>query len=383
MRIAVLSDGVHPYVIGGMQRHTYYLVKYLSKAGIKVTLYHFNNSDKDISLLDVFSEDERLNIESIVLEFPKGDRFPGHYVRASHRYSELIYDNIKNRLNDFDFIYTKGFSGWKLIEEKRKGNSKIPPIGVKFHGYEMFQMQADFKSKLGAMVLRGPVKWITCNADYVFSYGAKITDIIRSLGVNDEKIIEIPAGIEKEWLRTDEPETNGIRRFIFLGRYERRKGVEELNKAIRKLIESNERFSFEFIGPFEKEMQVESDSIIYHGTITDNIKLKQNLDRSHVLVCPSWSEGMPNVILEGMARGNAVLATDVGATSIMVGEDNGLFVKTGDVNDLYLQLKSLIHMNDVKIGQMRSNSISKIENKLLYNKIIDMFVGSIKNKIKK
>lgn len=379
----MLSDGVHPYVIGGMQRHTYYLVKYLSKAGIKVTLYHFNNSNLDISLLDVFSEEERSNIESIVLEFPKGDRFPGHYVRASYRYSELIYDRIKNRLKDFDFIYTKGFSGWKLIEEKSKGNSDVPPIGVKFHGYEMFQMQADFKSKLGAMILRGPVKWITCHADFVFSYGAKITEIIRNLGVKEEKIIEIPAGIEKQWLRTDKPETNGKRRFIFLGRYERRKGVEELNMAIKQLIESNEKFSFEFIGPFEKEMQVESDDIIYHGTITDNLKLKQILDRSQVLVCPSWSEGMPNVILEGMARGNAVLATDVGATSIMVGDDNGLFVKTGDVNDLYLKLKSLIHMDDVKIGQMRANSISKIENKLLYNKIIDMFVGALTNKIKK
>ncbi|HEY1047258.1 MAG TPA: glycosyltransferase family 4 protein [Bacteroidia bacterium] len=383
MRIAILSDGVHPYVIGGMQRHTYYLVKYLSRAGIKVTLFHYNNSEKDIHLLEVFSEEERSNIESIVLEFPKGDRFPGHYVRASHKYSERIYDKIKDRLNEFDFIYSKGFSAWKLIEEKKKGNKEIPPIGVKFHGYEMFQMQANFKSRLGAMVLRGPVKWITQNANFVFSYGAKITDIIRSLGVKNEKIIEIPAGIEKEWLRTDIPETSGIRKFIFLGRYERRKGVEELNQAIRKLIQSGERFSFEFIGPFELDMQVKSDSVVYHGTITDNLQLRYILDNSHVLVCPSWSEGMPNVILEGMARGNAILATDVGANSIMVAEDNGLFVKTGDVEDLYQNLKRLIHTDDTKIGQMRMNSISKIENKLLYNKIIDMFVGIIKNKINK
>jgi len=118
MRIAIISDGVHPYVVGGMQRHTYYLCKYLSLSGIKVTLYHFNNSNLDINKLEVFSEKERENIESIVVPFPSSNKLPGHYIRDSYKYSCLIYELIKDRLNEFDFIYSKGFSAWKLIELK-------------------------------------------------------------------------------------------------------------------------------------------------------------------------------------------------------------------------------------------------------------------------
>ena len=32
-----------------------------------------------------------------------------------------------------------------------------------------------------------------------------------------------------------------------------------------------------------------------------------------VLICPSYSEGMPNVIIEAAARGLAIIATNVGA----------------------------------------------------------------------
>ena len=120
MQIAIVCDGVHPYVMGGMQRHTYYLVKYLSRMGVKITLVHFNMSQLDINKLEVFSDEEKANIENIVLEFPKGDGLPGHYVRASYRYACMVYDTLKDRLHSFDFIYSKGFSAWKIIEEKKK-----------------------------------------------------------------------------------------------------------------------------------------------------------------------------------------------------------------------------------------------------------------------
>ena len=44
------------------------------------------------------------------------------------------------------------------------------------------------------------------------------------------------------------------------------------------------------------------------------------------MVCPSYSEGMPNVILEAMARGLAIIATDVGAIAEMVDSTNGILM---------------------------------------------------------
>jgi glycosyltransferase involved in cell wall biosynthesis len=381
MRVAIISDGVHPYVIGGMQRHTYYLCKYLSLAGVKVTLYHFNNSDLDIQKMDIFTESERQNIESIVIPFPKSNALPGHYIRDSYNYSCLIYSHIKTRIDEFDFIYSKGFSAWKLIEEKSKGRIKCPPIGVKFHGYEMFQKQANFKSLLQSYLLRGPVRWISKNADYVFSYGSKITNLIESLGINNNRIIEIPAGIEKDWISQVEKPQNEIRKFVYLGRYERRKGIEELNSVLNELIKQNIDFEFHFIGPFEKEQQIQSNLIHYHGSITDNARIRAILDASDCLVCPSWSEGMPNVILEAMSRSCAIIASDVGAVSIEVDHSNGILIEPGNKKQLKNALLKFLALDNETIAKMQKASLQKIINKFEYSIIIKEVVSKIKNTI--
>ena len=97
MRIALLTDGIHPYVIGGMQRHSYYLAKYFAKNKVYVDLYHtWKNKDMDIKQLSVFSEEEKIFIHSIVIDFPKAGNWPGHYIAESYRYSEKIFKEVKN-----------------------------------------------------------------------------------------------------------------------------------------------------------------------------------------------------------------------------------------------------------------------------------------------
>lgn len=49
------------------------------------------------------------------------------------------------------------------------------------------------------------------------------------------------------------------------------------------------------------------------------------------MVLPSYHEGLPMAILEGMAAGKAIISTVVGAIPEVVGEENGILVKPGDV----------------------------------------------------
>lgn len=377
MRIALLTDGIYPYVVGGMQRHSYYLAKYLSRKGINVTLVHFNMSDKDISKLELFTDAEKQFIENVVIPFPKGDKLPGHYIRASYKYSILVYERLRDRLSDFDFIYSKGFSAWRLIEEKKKDPAGFPPIGVKFHGYEMFQRATRPIIIIHQQMLKRPVKWISRNADYVFSYGARITDLIKGLGVAEEHIVEIPAGIEATWISEKAGETKPPLTFTFLGRYERRKGVEELNSVLKQLLNLRREFKFNFIGAFTRQQQITSSQITYHGLVTDNNALKSLLDTTDVLVCPSWSEGMPNVILEAMARGCAILATDVGAVSLMVGRDNGILVEPGNKAELLQAFERFIQIDAAETDAMKRKSLEKIKERFVYDRIIDRFIQEI------
>lgn len=374
MRIALITDGIWPYVLGGMQKHSYYLCKYLAQRQIHVDLFHFNQSQYDISKLEFFTEDEKRFIHPTVLHFPKSARFPGHYLFNSYRYSKAIFQMMEKDLNRYDFIYSKGFTAWYLINRKWKGEVKCPPVGVKFHGYEMFQTPPDFKTRLQHIfLLRGPVRKISVRADRVFSYGGKITEIIRSIGVPPSHIIELPSGVEASVLTKSVRPVSGKLKFLFLGRYERRKGIEEFNQAIRLLSGSEEfdRAEFHFIGPIPVEKHLNFTSVHYHGEIRDREKLQALVKEADVLVCPSWSEGMPNVILEAMANGLAVIATDVGATNVLVNGKTGWLLKNSDPEEICNALKLALHSAD--IDKKKQSAVDLIRNEFTWERLIGRF----------
>lgn len=381
MRVALVTDGIWPYVLGGMQKHSYYLCKYLAKAGIDVDLYHFNQSSYDISKLEFFTEQERSHIKPVVLKFPGSIPFPGHYLYNSYRYSQRVCRLIAPNLDAYDFIYTKGFSGWELIMKKRRGMIRCAPIGVKFHGYEMFQKPPGWKALIQQrLFLRWPVRSLSRNADVVFSYGGKITKIIRKLGIDEKKIMELPSGVEQITLVTHARPTPDLTRFLFLGRYERRKGVEELNKAILHNC-YNGKAEFHFIGPIPGDKQVQADNVIYHGEIRDRNKLHALIESCDVLLCPSWSEGMPNVILEAMSKGLAVVATDVGANSVLVDETTGWLIPEPSPEIIAQTLSAIIGSERAPIDKKKKAALARISEHFtwerLSKKLID-YLSSVK-----
>lgn len=378
MRVALVTDGITPYVIGGMQKHSFYLAKYFARNKVYVDLFHFNDSALDITKLDCFSEEEKPYISATVLEFPKNLKFPGHYILSSWQYSRIVYEALLPKLETYDFIYTKGFTGWKLINQKFRNKIRCAPVGVKFHGYEMFQIPPDFKTKLQHYLLRPFVKTISRRADIVFSYGGKVTGIIKAIGVDPGKIVEIPSGTEKDMIANNiAGHEQGPLRFVFMGRFERRKGVPELNEAIRSLLSENIPFRFEFIGPIPDAFRIHHASVNYHGEIRDFSRIREILQRSDVLVCPSWSEGFPNVILEAMANGLAIIATDVGAVAAMVDDRNGWLIRPGNPELLKQTLKTAV-ASQASLNQKKQSSLDRMRSALNWDSIFEKLAQHIR-----
>ena len=383
MKIALLSDGITPFVIGGMQKHSYNLAKYFSIHGADVTLFHFTSNNETISDKELNNKifginNSNYSVKSYCLHFPKSYKFPGHYIYNSYRYSKLISKKILPIVNDFDFIYSKGFSSWNLIYLKKKG-LKIPNIGVNFHGYEMWQKPPSFKVFSQHLLLKPFVKWITKNSDFVFSYGSKISNIIEDLGVDSNKIIESPSGIDEDFVRDIKSlKISYKRKFVFLGRYERRKGIEELSNVIRTLNLISSKVEFHFIGDIPNSKRIKSDNVFYHGLIQNPVQVITLLDEMDVLICPSYSEGMPNAILESMARGLAIITTDVGANSLLVDDQVGWLI---DVNDLKLELinsiSAVLNKNNLELLKMKKNSIDRVNKEFNWNLIIKNLINLI------
>lgn len=380
LRVVILTDGIFPFVIGGMQKHSFYLTKFLVLCGLDVTLVHCTSDAKlptHEQVLSAMELQESRNFKSFALKFPRLPAIPGHYLWESYFYSQEVFRYIKAELNSFDLVYAKGFSAWRLIQLKRAGLT-MPPTIVNFHGYEMYQVAPNLRVKLEHYLLRLPVRFNAKNADYVMSYGGRITQLIGDLGIQKDKILEIPSGIELSWIRKSIPTHQNVsRRFLFIGRFERRKGIEELHKVLRSLQE-NFSFRFDFVGPIPKSCQLDDGRVTYHGKIIDKERLWQIMDNCEVLVTPSHSEGMPNVILEGMARGLAVIATDVGAVAELVDKTCGWLLNSCDIDQLKSVIQEVSEMSQVELSEKRRNSLDRVRENFSWNSIAERSVHIFK-----
>lgn len=377
MHIAILTDGITPYVTGGMQRHSHHLVRHLLKLGTEITLVHCVSDDDAVPEADAVrrllgAPEDKLRV--LGFKFPKAGRLPGHYLRESYRYSCTVYEALKEEWVKFDFIYAKGYTAWCLLEQKQKGEHTAP-VGIKFHGYEMFQKTGDLKDKLIQFMLRPPVVFMNRNANVVFSYGGEISRIITQMGTDPNHVIDIPSGIDDDWIAEAPLPSGGKRNFLFIGRNEKRKGIDDLLRCKKVIAESGA--GFHWVGPIPDDKQLDCPNCTYHGEVKNSEKLKAIIDGCQVLVVPSHSEGMPNVILEGMARGLAVIATQVGAVPALVDETCGMVPKPMKIGQLRSAIRRMAEMPEEELDRLRNNALDRVSKNFRWSDVASLTLKAI------
>ncbi len=379
MKVALLTDGIYPYAIGGMQRHSYFLAKYLAQNNVFVRVYHCVFENREIDIHNYFTADELKNIEFIEINFNNKIKIPGYYILESYLYSKRIDNHLIKDIRSFDFIYSKGFTAWVLLKNK-KNIKNYPKVGIKLHGYEMYQYANNISMRIKHWLLQIPARFVTKNADYVFSYGGKVSDILKTkLHVPINRIVEIPTAIEGELLAKSITAYHQPLKFVFVGRYEERKGIKELQQAILNLNKENKLFEIIFIGDIPDTLRLKDKNIQYLGKITNYDKIKEILIGCDVLICPSFSEGMPNVIVEAMANGLTVLATDVGAISLLVNKETGFLIQNNLVQTIEMEIKKILGLSKEEIQKKKGQALHHITKNFTWEVIIKDVISKIEN----
>lgn len=152
----------------------------------------------------------------------------------------------------------------------------------------------------------------------------------------------VHCGIEPEAFSDPQPLPDGPLRLISIGRFNEQKGQLVLVKAMARLKETHPDVHLTLVGDGELRGELEQ-AIAAHG-VEDKITLagwlaedqvNAALSASHILVMPSFAEGLPMVIMEAMAAARPVIATYVaGIPELVQDGETGWLVPAGDTEAL-------------------------------------------------
>lgn len=343
MRMAIFADGVFPYVVGGMQKFTSLSVKHLAMEGVHCHVFYIEEPcypARDTVHRDVFADSPLVSLHPVAP--PPRIYFPGHWYFTCWRHSAQLLNAYRNSRVAADFIYAHGYTGWRACQVRRAGGRDVPPVGVQAHGIEALQENLSWWGTLKNSFAPVWQKRILEIADFNLSLGGALDDVIFAATRRRDNIVSAHNGIADGWLSLSPRSQSRPERvrFLFVGRDSSRKGFPELNAATKALLDKGSDFELHVVGPISPPNRLQHANVHYHGEIKDESRLKSIYDSCDVLLVPSYSEGMPTVILEAMASGLAVIGTDVGGVRTAVDDQVGWLIAPRDVNQLVQAMQS-------------------------------------------
>jgi len=142
-----------------------------------------------------------------------------------------------------------------------------------------------------------------------------------------------------------------------------RKGLKYLVKAIFKLSSDYPNLILKIMGEgneeknlknFVKELQIEN-RVEFLGRISSE-KTTAFYQEASIFVLPSLNEGMSNAMLEALACGLPILATDTGGTKELLKErENGFVIKMKDSDSIAEKIRLLIDDQDLLMDMGRKS----------------------------
>lgn len=251
---------------------------------------------------------------------------------------------------DFDLIDAQVFVA--AIPGRIVGWLKHKPVILTVHGTTLEKKEHRILEKI---LLTG------------IKYDAQITAAANFLKIKNvnKKIYVAPPGVDADFFKPD----YGARkknRILFVGRLQKVKGTEMLMKCIYALRKENVLFSIvgtgeerDRISRFIKEKNITNAEMCGGLNKADVLKEYQKAD---LFFLPSVSEGFPLTVLEAMACGLPVVATDVGDMRCLATDHVNGFVVQSNHTAEFIDKISLI-LNDTHQAKIMSTNNIKFARK--------------------
>lgn len=210
------------------------------------------------------------------------------------------------------------------------------------------------------------------------------------LGINIDLIDEVLSENPRSLIREKHNIGKDAFVFMYLGRLNADKGVNELIQAFDRYLKSHQNSYLFLVGPYDKvnsineslyQKSLQNPHFIYTGNV-DERDVYRYLAASDVLTHPTYREGFGQVIGEAMAAYIPVISTNVpGPADIITNEVDGILVEPRNVDALY---EAMVRMSgDESLRKSLSEKGRKvIEEKFDRKDIMKLQLEDIENLLK-
>ncbi len=250
--------------------------------------------------------------------------------------SVLSFINHLQREFDFDlidshYVYPDGFAAIKLGQYFNKPVT-VSARGSDIHLFSTFPL------------IRRLLQYTLTHADHTIAVCQALRDAMVRLHVPEEKITVIPNGVDENKFfpadKTTSREHLGLpnkKILLSVGRLEPLKGFQLLIKTLKRLREDFGKEDLYLVivgeGPYRKELEaliaaLKLNEHVLLAGVKPHAELRKWYNAANYFCLASEREGWPNVLLEALACGTPVIATNVwGIPEVITAEEIGILTQ--------------------------------------------------------
>lgn len=333
---------------GGIARWTEHILNYYkSMDGV-------NSCELDFLPMSHKGE-KTLNSNNPLLRAIRG--FQNYFCNIAQREKEMM------KQAQYDLIHITSSASLSLLKDlymiqiaHKHGVKAL--IHFRFGRIQELQQKRNWEWKLLCRVVR-------C-ADMVIVIDKLSYNTLRGAGFENVRLLPNPVA-PRVLSRIDEvkPIERAERTLLFVGHGLRTKGIYELVDACRSI----PNIKVKMLGSIEEQTK---ENLYKYSDYAEWLDVKgeipyekviEEMCRCDVFVLPTYTEGFPNVILESMACGCAIVTTKVGAIPEMLEEEGGkhygIMVEPRNVEQLRAAIEKMLSDFEFK-SECRANAQQRV-----------------------
>lgn len=184
---------------------------------------------------------------------------------------------------------------------------------------------------------------------------------LTKLGLKKDKLFYLPNGVPEKFFELKQ-KYHKNNKILFLGRISPVKNLELAISAIKDTV-----YSLDIVGPSEGNYKKELENLVQSEKLSKKISFSQSIydlnekikkiDSAMLFIIPSKREGMPQSLIEAMARGRVCIGSDAdGIRDLIKNKSNGFIFSLKNKDSLQNLLNYISSLNKENLQSISKNS---------------------------